>query len=205
MISTGLRALHPGVRSWAALPESNLLLDLRPLTCSAPSGVVLRRLLSSGNIPSSRTHGGPGWEDGLPRIQRRLESKTHHTGPRGRIAHAQFPWPQPMQRADRLLSAHAQRRAPGPGGGGGTWTLSRAGSLPAFHSQRVSPNQGIRSSGLFFLPSTARSSHPRASCQAPAVCLTLLKALAAMGEPDRQRRSLSHKTENRRNKHGIIH
>ena len=88
---------------------------LRPLTCSAPSGVVLRRLLSSGNIPSSRTHGGPGWEDGLPRIQRRLESKTHHTGTRGRSAHAQFPWPQPMKRADRPLSAHAQRRAPGRG------------------------------------------------------------------------------------------
>lgn len=174
---------------------------LRPLTCSAPSGVVLRRLLSSGNIPSSRTHGGPGWEDGLSRIQRRLEGKTHHTGPRGGSAHARFLWPQPMERADRSHSAHVQRRAQGRG----TWTLSCAGFLPAFHSQRASHDQGMRRSGLFFHPSTARSSHLRASCQAPAVCLTLLNALAAMGEPDRRRRPLSHKTENRRNKHGIIH
>lgn len=166
----------------------------------------MRRLLSSGNIPSSRTHGGPGWEDELPRIQRRLETKTHHTGPRGRSAHTQFPCfrrrPQPMKRADRsgTLSAHAQSRAPGPR----SWALSSAGFLPALRSQRVSPDQGIRRSGLFFLPSTVRSSHPRASFQAPAVCPTLLKALAAMGEPDRRRRLLSHKTENRRNKHGII-
>ena len=64
-----------------ACRRENASSTLRPLTCSAPSGVVLRRLLSSGNIPSSRTHGGPGWEDGLSRIQRRLEGKTHHTGP----------------------------------------------------------------------------------------------------------------------------